>query len=157
EVPPLAVVRPRTEADVQAVVRYAAEHQLPVTARGSGTGTAGAALGPGLVLDFSRFLHDVLAVGPDTVRVRAGATWERVAARLAREGRRRPAGRAGAATPPLGGIVAANAAGPRAARLGYPRDQVVAVRAVLDSGDAVDLAPLPRTPPPDATDRLAAI
>src|SRR5437660_3227840 len=88
EVPPLAVVRPRTEADVQSVVRYAAEHQLPVTARGAGTGTAGAALGPGIVLDFSRFLHAVLAVGPDTVRAQAGASFEQVAARLARDGRR---------------------------------------------------------------------
>ncbi|HEY1378465.1 MAG TPA: FAD-linked oxidase C-terminal domain-containing protein [Gemmataceae bacterium] len=157
EVPPLAVVRPRSEADVQAVVRYAAEHQLPVTARGAGTGTAGAALGPGLVLDFSRFLHDIVAVGPDTVRVRTGATWERVAARLARDGRRLTVEPAGAATSTLGGIVAANAAGPRAARLGYPRDQVVAVRAVLDSGDAVDFTPLPQTPPPDAPARLAAI
>src|SRR5881394_3247157 len=70
EVRPLAVVRPRTEADVQTVVRYAAEHQLAVTARGAGTGTAGAALGPGIVVDFSRFLPDILAVGGDTIRVR---------------------------------------------------------------------------------------
>src|SRR5437870_3573088 len=85
------------EVRPQAVVRYAAEHQLPLTARGAGTGTAGAALGPGIVLDFSRFLNDVLAVGPDTVRARAGASWEQVTARLARVGRRltvEPAGTA---------------------------------------------------------------
>jgi FAD/FMN-containing dehydrogenase/Fe-S oxidoreductase len=157
EVRPLAVVRPRTEADVTTIVRYAAEHQLPITARGAGTGTAGAALGPGIVLDFSRFLHDIVAVGGDTVRVRAGASWEQVATRLARDGRRLAVEPAGSATSTLGGIVSANAAGPRAARLGYPRDQVVAVRAVLDSGDAVDLTPLPRTPAPDSPDRLAAI
>src|SRR5437016_12015070 len=72
EVQPLAVIRPRTEADVQAVVRYAAEHQLPLTARGAGTGTAGAALSPGIVLDFSRFLNAILEVGPDSVRAQAG-------------------------------------------------------------------------------------
>src|SRR5918912_3955656 len=79
EVPPLAVTRPRTEADVQAVVRYAAEHQLPVTARGAGTGTAGAALGPGLVLDFSRYLRDIVSVSGDRCRVQAGVTWEDLA------------------------------------------------------------------------------
>src|SRR5450755_374559 len=73
EVRPLAVVCPRTEADVQTVVRYASEHQLSVTARGAGTGTAGAALGPGIILDFSRFLNNLVAVGPDTVRAQAGA------------------------------------------------------------------------------------
>src|SRR5262245_38602787 len=51
---PLGVVYPRDEADVQAVVHFAAERQIPLTARGSGTGPAGAALGSGLVLDFSR-------------------------------------------------------------------------------------------------------
>src|SRR5262245_55855290 len=68
-VAPAGVVRPRHEGDVQAVVRYAAEHQIPLTARGAGSNTAGACLGPGLVLDFSRFMHAVLAVGPDRVRV----------------------------------------------------------------------------------------
>src|SRR5436305_3315114 len=157
EVQPLAVIRPRTEADVQAVVRYAAEHQLPVTARGAGTGTAGAALGPGIVVDFSRFLHDILAVGGDTIRVRAGASWEQVAGRLAQDGRRLTVEPAGSATSTVGGIVAANAAGPRVARLGYPREQVVALQAVLDSGDTVDLSPVQRATPPPGPDRLAAI
>jgi FAD/FMN-containing dehydrogenase/Fe-S oxidoreductase len=157
EVQPLAVIRPRTEADVQAVVRYAAEHQLPVTARGAGTGTAGAALGTGIVLDFSRFLNEILVIGSDTIRAQAGASWKQVASRLARDGRRLAVEPAGAAPSTLGGIVAANAAGPRVARLGYPRDQVVALRAVLDSGDAVDLTALPRITPPGSSDRLAAI
>src|SRR3954470_8427292 len=108
EVRPLAVVRPRTEADVATVIRYAAEHQLPITARGAGTGTAGAALGPGIVLDFSRFLHDILAVNADTVRVRAGASWEQVASRLARDDRRLTVEPAGSATSTIGGIVGAN-------------------------------------------------
>jgi FAD/FMN-containing dehydrogenase/Fe-S oxidoreductase len=157
EVPPLAVFRPRTEVDVQTIVRYAAEHQIPITARGAGTGTAGAALGPGIILDFSRFLNDILDIGTDTVRAQAGASWEQVAARLARDGRRLTVEPAGAAPSTLGGIVAANAAGPRVARLGYPRDQVVTLRAVLDSGDMVDLPPLPRAVPPDGPDRLADI
>src|SRR5437016_5098246 len=157
EVPPLAVVRPRTEADVQTVVRYAAEHQLPVTARGAGTGTAGAALGPGIILDFSRFLNSVLAVGPDTIRAQAGASWEEVTRRLAREGRRLTVEPAGAVPSTLGGIVSANAVGPRAARLGYPRDQVLAVRAVLDSGDVVDLTSLPRAALTAGPNRLNVI
>ncbi len=157
EVQPLAVVRPRTEADVQAVVSYAAENQLPVTARGAGTGTAGAALGPGIILDFSRFLNEIVEISADSVRAQAGASWELVAARLARDGRRLAVEPAGAAPSTLGGIVAANAAGPRVARLGYPRDQVVSLRAILDSGDVVNFAPFQRATPPVGPDRLAAI
>ena len=41
EVKPLAVVRPRSTADVLACVQYAAENELPLHARGAGTGLAG--------------------------------------------------------------------------------------------------------------------
>ncbi|MEL6899181.1 MAG: FAD-binding protein, partial [Planctomycetota bacterium] len=45
EVPPLGVVRPRNVADVVATVRYAAQHDLPIQARGAGSGLSGAVLG----------------------------------------------------------------------------------------------------------------
>jgi FAD/FMN-containing dehydrogenase len=75
EVRPLGVVRPKHEGDVQAVLGYAAEHGIPLTARGGGTGTAGAALGPGLVIDFARYMHAIREVGRDWVRVQPGVTW----------------------------------------------------------------------------------
>ena len=39
EIDPLGVVVPRTEDDVATVVRYAAEHRIPLHARGAGTDT----------------------------------------------------------------------------------------------------------------------
>src|SRR6476620_3958843 len=67
EIRPLAVVRPRTLADVVAAVEYAAENHLPIHPRGAGTGLAGESLGRGLVLDFSRYLLRRLATTDDTV------------------------------------------------------------------------------------------
>ena len=61
EIDPLGVVVPRTEDDVVTVVRYAAEHRIPLHARGAGTDTGGGSLGPGLVIDFSRHLRRVVA------------------------------------------------------------------------------------------------
>src|SRR5947209_15347972 len=72
QVQPLGVAVPRDEEDVQALVRYAAEHNLPLVPRGAGTGVAGESLGPGLVIDLSRHFRRILDVGPDTVRVHAG-------------------------------------------------------------------------------------
>src|SRR5262249_3875586 len=54
QIEPLGVVAPADEADVQAVVRFAAERRLALIPRGAGTGMAGEALGDGLVLDLSR-------------------------------------------------------------------------------------------------------
>src|SRR5699024_6464094 len=38
---PLAVLRPRSTADVQAIVRYAGEHGIPLVPRGAGSGLSG--------------------------------------------------------------------------------------------------------------------
>ncbi len=72
EIRPLAVIRPRALPDVVAVVEYAAENHLPIHARGAGTGLAGESLGPGLVLDFSRYMRRVLHVDDDAVRIQPG-------------------------------------------------------------------------------------
>src|SRR5438270_8763166 len=74
QVRPAGVVAPRDEEDVQALVRYAAEHKLPLVARGAGTGLAGEALGSGLVVDLSRHLRAIQEVRADTVRVQPGVT-----------------------------------------------------------------------------------
>src|SRR5947209_1394728 len=72
EVRPLGVVLPRDEDDVRALVRYAAEHEVPLVPRGAGTGLAGEALGSGLVVDTSRHFRAILEVGEDTVRLQPG-------------------------------------------------------------------------------------
>jgi FAD/FMN-containing dehydrogenase len=57
-VPPQAVAFPRTADDVVAVVRACPHVGLPVIARGGGTSMAGNAVGPGVVLDFSRYMTE---------------------------------------------------------------------------------------------------
>src|SRR5215831_10487469 len=72
ELKPLAVVRPRTTADVVAVVKYAAEKRIPIHPRGAGTGLAGEALGQGIVIDFSRYMRRIIRTEGEVVRVQPG-------------------------------------------------------------------------------------
>jgi FAD/FMN-containing dehydrogenase/Fe-S oxidoreductase len=76
EISPLAVVRPRHAGDVSQCLKYASENSLPVFPRGGGTGLAGQSLGPGIVLDFSRFMRRLMAIdrSAKTVRVQPGIT-----------------------------------------------------------------------------------
>src|SRR5438132_5831140 len=60
QIEPLGVVIPRTVADVHAAVQVAAEMHVPITARGGGTSLSGQSIGPGLVLDFSKYLNAVV-------------------------------------------------------------------------------------------------
>jgi FAD/FMN-containing dehydrogenase/Fe-S oxidoreductase len=143
QVEPLGVVVPRDEDDVRAVVRYAAEHQVPLAARGAGTGVAGESLGPGLVVDLSRHFGAILETGADTVRVQPGVVYRDLVRHLARVGRRFAPDPAGTECT-VGGMLATNASGSRAFRHGYTRDHVAVLRVVFDSGDAAAVGRQPR-------------
>lgn len=143
QVTPAGVVVPRDEEDVQAVVRYAAENDVPLVARGAGTGVAGEALGGGLVLDLSRHFRQVLEIGDDWVRVQPGVVYHELNARLAEVGRRFAPDPASGHVCTIGGMLANNASGAHALRHGYTRDHVKSLRAVLDSGEAVTMAQEP--------------
>ena len=54
---PVAVVFPRSVDEVVAVARFASAEGIPLISRGGGTSMAGNAVGAGIVLDFSRYLH----------------------------------------------------------------------------------------------------
>src|SRR5437763_10989501 len=59
QIEPVGVVLPRTVADVQTTVRIAAEHHIPLVPRGGGTSLSGQAIGPGVVLDCSKYLNHI--------------------------------------------------------------------------------------------------
>src|SRR4029453_18722912 len=61
-VPPVAVVFPRSVQDVVAVMAACRETETPLVSRGGGTSMAGNAIGPGIVLDFSRYMNRIISV-----------------------------------------------------------------------------------------------
>jgi FAD/FMN-containing dehydrogenase/ferredoxin len=86
---PLLVVQPRDEADVVALMRFAAERRLALFPRGVSSSAFGGAVPTrnGLVADFSA-MAEVLAVDPAAriARVQPGVRWADLASRLARHG-----------------------------------------------------------------------
>lgn len=138
-VTPLAVVRPRSTADVAAVVRWAAEHDCPVHARGGGTSLCGGPLGPGIVIDLSRSMRRILRTGPDSVRVQAGVVCEQVRQHLARFGRVLGPDPATEAVTTIGGMIGRDTSGSRYLRHGSMRRWVAACEVVLADGTVVEL------------------
>src|SRR5439155_25339161 len=136
QVQPLGVVVPRDEEDVQALVRYAAEHQVPLIPRGAGTGVAGESLGSGIIVDLSCHFRSILEVGEDTVRVQPGVVYRDLNTRLARDGRCFAPDPTSGVQCTIGGMLATNASGAHALRHGYTRDHVLQLRAVFNNGDA---------------------
>ncbi|AJF25383.1 FAD-binding oxidoreductase [Haloarcula hispanica] len=71
EVLPIGVVYPRSTDDVAAVMSYCAQREIPVLPRGGGTSLAGQTVNEAVVLDFSRYMNDLVEARPDDRRARA--------------------------------------------------------------------------------------
>src|SRR5258708_27939517 len=65
QIQPLGVVVPRTRDDVVSALEIAAEFNVPIVSRGSGTSLSGQSIGAGLVLDFSKYLNRILELDPE--------------------------------------------------------------------------------------------
>jgi FAD/FMN-containing dehydrogenase len=84
---PAAIARCADAQDVARVVRFAADHRLPLAVRGGGHNVAGTAVvDAGIVIDLSAMRAVRIDEGRRTVHVQGGATWadvDRVTAPLA--------------------------------------------------------------------------
>src|SRR5580704_7260689 len=134
QVQPLGVVFPRHRDDVQALVRYAAQEKIPLIPRGAGTGLAGESLGQGLIIDFSRHMREIEAIGETTVRVQPGVVCRTLNDALKPYGRYFPPDPSGAGVTTIGSMLALDAAGSHSMRVGSTRDHVETIEMVLASG-----------------------
>ncbi len=135
-----AVVMPSSAEEVAAVMRWCYEHDVPLTARGGGTGLAGGAIPVegGIVIGFER-LNRVRQFDPLLWRmhVEAGVTTADVQ-RLAREsGLRFPPDPGAAELSQIGGNIACNAGGPHAFKYGVTGQWVTGLEAVVPPGEIV--------------------
>jgi glycolate oxidase len=136
---PLAVVRPRSTAEVSAILKVADELHVPVTARGSGTGLSGGAISPGdgILVSFEH-MNAILEIDLDNhvAVVQPGVTLEELNLALAEHGLVYPVF-PGESSASLGGNVATNAGGMRAIKYGVTRHHVLGLEAVLANGDVI--------------------
>ena len=70
QIEPVGVVLPKNAEDVIAVVETANRHGVPVLPRGGGTSLAGQTVGKAIIIDFSKYMHDIIEVNEDEGWVR---------------------------------------------------------------------------------------
>ncbi len=134
---PDVVVIPHSQQEVAKLLGLCHTHRIPLVVRGSGTGTAGAAvpISHGVVLSTER-LNRIIKVDPDNriMIVEPGVTNQAVQQAAAAHGFFWPPDPTSAAVCTIGGNLACNAAGPRAVKYGTPRENVLGLRAVTADG-----------------------
>ena len=138
----IAVVRAHDTADVQATVRWAIEHGVPVVPRGAGTGLSGAANATAgcVVLSLER-MNSVLEVNTleRIAVVQPGVVNDDLRRTVAVDGLWYPPDPASSPWSTIGGNVGTNAGGVCCVKYGVTRDYVIGLEVVNGLGEVVRL------------------
>ncbi len=137
---PVCVVAPHHSGDVTAVVKYAGAKDIPVAARGAGTGLAGESLCSGIVFDMTRYMNKIIDVrdGGRTVVCEPGVVLDDLNKRLAEYGRKIGPDPSSANRAVVGGCVANNSTGAHSLEYGYIANYVESLEAVMADGSVVE-------------------
>lgn len=156
---PACVVYPRQTADVVACVRFAAENKLPLHARGAGSGLCGAALGTGVVVDFSKFMNRLIRIdeGQKRFECEPGYRFGELDATLADTGLFFPPDPSSGEYATFGGMYATNASGAHSVKYGNVADYIVDAQIVLGNGEIITLSDIQSRPPDTLPQNLNAL
>lgn len=135
---PEAAVWPESTEQVQAIVRFANEHKVPVIPRGAGTSLSGGVvpIRGGIIIDLSK-MNKILEISIENryARVEAGVVCDDLNRALAKYGFVFPPDPASSSVATIGGNVATNAGGIKGAKYGTTRDYVLGLQVVLPTGE----------------------
>jgi FAD/FMN-containing dehydrogenase/Fe-S oxidoreductase len=144
QIEPLGVVIPRTVADLQATVQIAGELHVPITARGGGTSLSGQSIGPGIIVDCSKYLNTLLEIDPVTriARIQPGIILDRLNREVAKHGLQFGPEVATASRANLGGMIGNNSAGARSIVYGKTIDHIRKLSVILSDGSRAEFGPI---------------
>jgi len=142
---PELVVLPKTKQDIQKTVKFAKENKIGITCRTAGTSLAGTAVGPGIILDFTRYFDQVLEIGeyPASpagrfIRTQPAVIYDELQAKLAEKGLFLPPTPASSRACMIGGNIATKACGGGAVKYGTLDDFMLAIEFIDADGDIIN-------------------
>ncbi len=139
---PSAIVFPKTTEQVQAIVKFANEHQVSLVPSGGRTGlSAGAVAANGEVVVAFDYMNSISGFNAmdKTVRCGAGVITEQLQNYAEEQGLFYPVDFASAGSSQIGGNIGTNAGGIKVIRYGMTRDWVAGLTVVTGKGDILEL------------------
>jgi glycolate oxidase len=137
---PAVVVKPKTPAEISALMKLANTHLIPVTPRGAGTGLSGGALPHlgGLVIAMERF-NSILEIDERNLQVTTepGVITEILQNAVKEKGLFYPPDPASKGSCFIGGNISENSGGPKAVKYGVVKDYVLNLEVVLPNGEII--------------------
>jgi len=144
QIEPVGVVVPRHKGDVQAVIELANKLDVSVLPRGGGTSLAGQAVGHSIVLDFSKYMRNVLEVNQEELwcRVQPGLVQDELNAHVRAMGLQFGPDTSTSNRATLGGMIGDNSSGAHSLTYGKTLDHVIELTVLLADGSEVVLKDL---------------
>ncbi|MXV61777.1 FAD-binding protein [Natronorubrum sp. JWXQ-INN-674] len=136
EMTPIAVAFPQSTADVVGIVEYCARREIPVLPRGGGTSLAGQTVNRAVVLDFTRYMNEILEIDPDgqTATVQPGTVLGTLNETLAEHDLKFAPDPAWGDKSAIGGAIGNNSTGSHSLQYGKTDAYIEEVEAVLADG-----------------------
>lgn len=133
---PLGVAYPRHAADCVHLVRCAADQGLSLIPRAGGTSLAGQCVGPGLVVDVSRYMNKIISIDPDaqTALVEPGVIQDDLNDAVAAQGLMFAPDTSTSRQANIGGMMGNNSCGAYSVLYGTTREHVLSADVVLSDG-----------------------
>ncbi|MBN4064324.1 FAD-binding protein [Dehalococcoides mccartyi] len=133
---PIGVVIPRDESDVQAVLEIAGKNGVSVLPRGGGTGLSGQTVNHSVVLDFSKYMHNVREINQEErwVRTQPGVTIDDLNRQIKHTGLFFTSDPSTSSRANIGGAMGNNSCGAHSIIYGKTVDQVIGMNVVLSDG-----------------------
>jgi len=141
---PFAVAYPNGKDDVVAIVQFCRSESLPMIPRTAGTSLAGQCVGEGLVVDFSRFMTEILEVNTTEkwVILEPGVIRDELNDFVKKDGLFFGPNTSTANRCMMGGMLGNNSSGTTSIRYGVTRDKVLELEVVLSDGSLATLGEL---------------
>jgi FAD/FMN-containing dehydrogenase/Fe-S oxidoreductase len=141
---PVGVVVPRDADDVEATILTAREFGVPVMPRGGGTGLAGQTTNHAIVIDFSKYMRNVLEVSPEErwARVQPGIVNNHLSAAVKQHGLMYGPDPVTSQRATIGGGIGNNSCGPHSVIYGKTLDHILEIDTILSDGTRSHFAPV---------------
>lgn len=140
---PLAVAIPETLQDIETIIRFADQHQLPIIPRTAGTSLAGQVVGKGIIVDVSKHFTNILEINKEEsyVWVEPGVVRDVLNVELKKHGLFFGPETSTANRAMIGGMLGNNSCGSNSVVYGSTRDHVLEVEGYLSDGTFVHFKP----------------
>ena len=143
QVLPSVIVIPKNVDDVINTVKFCWKYNIPIHPRGAGSGLGGASIGEGIVIDFTKYMNNILGINSNSKNftVQPGCRLSNIQKKLVEYNLYLPPDPSSADYCTIGGNIGTNAGGAHSVKYGLMSDYTSSLTVVLTNGELIKTGP----------------